>query len=122
MLSVLKAVVAEKLNQSTSSTLSPCQLSPEDAIDILASARRRHVINHLHEIDSETSIRDLSQHLAEIEDADRKTLHIALYQQHLDKMAEKDVIRYNKRKGEVAPGPYCDVLYHINQEIERKLG
>lgn len=119
MLNTLKKILQE--NSSEGNTNSH-RLAPTDAIDILSSERRRQVISYIHNHDRETSIRELSEFLVEVEEnSDRKTVYISLYQQHLSKLDATGVVCWDKRGGVVKQGPHSDVVYRILRQIEQEL-
>ena len=98
-----------------------CQLTPEEAIDILSAARRRYIITYLNQIGEEISVRELSQVLCQIDESDRKSFYITCHQNHLPKLYDMNVIEYDRRAAVVAPGRNCQVLARISQKIEHEL-
>jgi len=101
--------------------------SPDDApFATLRNERRREVIAYLRDRSGPVDLRDLSEHVAAVEnDCDpadvtyeqRKRVQTALYQMHLPKLADADVVSYDQRAGEVvlADGaerclPYLDAV------------
>lgn len=52
-------------------------------------------------------------HPNEVTSKQRQVMYVSLYQTHLDKLAEHDVIDYDHRSGHVAPGPTLDELYDV---------
>lgn len=89
---------------------------PLDVVyDILRNERRRIVISLLQRSESELTIGELAEHIAAIENdksisslrsKERKRVYISLYQSHLPKMDQADVITYDSDRGVVEPGPY----------------
>jgi hypothetical protein len=89
-------------------------LDPETTFDILRNSRRRHAIEHLFDADSGTvSIGELAEHIAAIENdippaelssAQRKRVYVSLYQSHLPRMDDADVVRFDSDRGDVSPG------------------
>ena len=119
MLSTIKKILQE---DSSDGSTNSHGLTPAEAIDILSSERRRQVVSYIHNHDSETSIRELSEFLAEVEEnSDRKTVYISLYQQHLSKLDETGVVSWRKRGGLVERGPHSEVVYRILRQIEQEL-
>jgi hypothetical protein len=99
----------------------------QDALfSTLRNERRREVIDYLRGREKATDLRDLSEHIAAVEnDCDpadvtydqRKRVQTALYQMHLPKLADRDIVTYDRRAGEVelAGGaepylPYLDAV------------
>ncbi|WP_435068308.1 DUF7344 domain-containing protein [Haloplanus sp. C73] len=100
--------------------------SHDDLFSLLRNERRREVIRALQAADDPLDLRDLSEHIAAIEnDCDvsavtykqRKRVQTALYQMHLPKLDERDVIEYDRRAGrvELAPGA-ADCLPYLDAE------
>ncbi|WP_338739142.1 DUF7344 domain-containing protein [Haloplanus salilacus] len=76
----------------------------------LRNGRRREVIDYLRDRPGPVDLRDLSEHVAAVEnDCDpadvtydqRKRVQTALYQMHLPKLADAGVVSYDRRAGEV---------------------
>jgi hypothetical protein len=100
--------------------------SHDDLFSLLRNERRREVIRTLRESDGPLDLRDLSERIAALEnDCDvaavtykqRKRVQTALYQMHLPKLAERDVVEYDRRAGrvELAPGA-ADCLQYLEAE------
>ncbi|MXR40377.1 hypothetical protein GRX01_03270 [Halobaculum sp. WSA2] len=88
--------------------------------EILKNQRRRLVLSHLRTVDGESTIGDLAEHIAAIEnDCDvqalgaqqRKRVYIGLYQCHLPKMDDAGVISFNQSRGNVEIEPEAEPLY-----------
>lgn len=76
--------------------------------EILKNSRRRFVIKYLQSRGSRTSIAELAEHIAAIENgisveelssSQRKRVYVGLYQCHLPKMEDAGVIMYDKDRG-----------------------
>lgn len=100
--------------------------SRDDLFSLLRNERRREVIRTLQEADGPLDLRDLSEHIAAIENdcnvaavtyKQRKRVQTALYQMHLPKLDERDIIEYDRRAGriELAPGA-ADCLPYLEAE------
>lgn len=80
---------------------------PDDGLDTLfdtlSNLRRRFVIERLEDAD-EMALGDLADDLATVERDDRQNCYIALYQVHLPKLDDRDVVDWDKRAGIVQPG------------------
>lgn len=94
-------------------------VSPDTAFMILKNARRRAVIAYLIENEPETDLDTLAEHLAAAEnDVDvqalsstqRKRLYIGLYQAHLPKMDDANVIDFDKHRGRIELRPEAHQL------------
>ncbi|MFB6196250.1 MAG: ArsR family transcriptional regulator [Haloplanus sp.] len=98
---------------------------PRDTLfSLLRNERRREVIQYLRDNDGPVDLHELSEFIAAIENdcepsevtyKQRKRVQTALYQMHLPKLADWDVVAYDRRAGriELAPGaddclPYLD--------------
>lgn len=98
----------------------------ETVFDILSNERRQQVLGYLVVTDEDViQIGELAEHVAAIENdvavdalssQQRKRVYVALYQCHLPKMADADVIEFDKDRGTVRRGenvdqitPYLDV-------------
>jgi DNA-binding transcriptional ArsR family regulator len=94
---------------------------PKDVIfGLLSAERRRRILEYLAEHGDRTTLSDLADHIAALEnDADvrmlnsqqRKRVYVALYQCHLPKMDDAEVIAYNQSRGTVQRRPNADQLY-----------
>ncbi|RXK51331.1 DUF7344 domain-containing protein [Halorientalis pallida] len=70
----------------------------ETALDLLASERRRTVIEHLR-AETETTVDDLIT-AATDDSADEQDVHVSLVHRHLPKLADADAISYEERGDE----------------------
>jgi hypothetical protein len=94
---------------------------PKDGIfGLLSAKRRRRVLLYLDENGDETTLSDLADHIAAIENdveirllnsQQRKRVYVALYQCHLPKMDDADVIDFDQSRGTVVRRPEADQLY-----------
>lgn len=91
------------------------ELSRDDLFSMLRNERRREVIHYLRNHEEPVDLRDLSEHIAAMENdcepdevtyKQRKRVQTALYQMHLPKLAEQEIVAYDRRAGrvELAPG------------------
>jgi len=105
----------QKLQRSSTTTESRSESEskssdiPLDVVfDLLSNSRRRHVLRYLLTESASTTLGDLAEYIAGIENdkpeqalssAERKRVYISLYQSHLPKMDEAGVISFeNDRK------------------------
>ncbi|GAB6862990.1 hypothetical protein ACFR97_17320 [Haloplanus litoreus] len=102
------------------------ELSRDALFSILRNERRREVINYLREHEGPVDLRELSEYIAAIENdceenevtyKQRKRVQTALYQMHLPKLADQNIVSYDRRAGrvELADGaedclPYLDAV------------
>jgi len=102
------------------------ELSRDALFSILRNERRREVIDYLREHEGPVDLRELSEYIAAIENdceknevtyKQRKRVQTALYQMHLPKLADQNIVSYDRRAGrvELADGaedclPYLDAV------------
>jgi hypothetical protein len=94
---------------------------PLDVIfSLLSAERRRHVLEYLAENSDQTSLSDLAEYIAAIENntearllksQERKRVYVALYQSHLPKMDDADVIDFDQSRGTIKYQLNADQLY-----------
>ncbi len=80
----------------------------DDAFHLLQNQRRRWVLQHLHDVDETVEMGDLAERVAAWEhdttverltSTQRQRVYIALYQRHLPKLDDMDVVDYNQSRG-----------------------
>jgi hypothetical protein len=85
--------------------------------EILKNARRRAVLQYLLYEERTADFRELVEYVAALENgsdpgevtsAERNRVRTALYQHHLDKLAELGYIEYDKREGTIRATPATD--------------
>ncbi len=95
-------------------------LSLDLVFEVLKNERRRRVLKYLCETDETVSLSDLAEHIAAIENdkpetalssQERKRVYVGLYQCHLPKMDDTDVIEFDGNRGTVALGDNAEQLY-----------
>jgi DNA-binding transcriptional ArsR family regulator len=88
----------------------PTEHSRDALFSLLRNERRREVIHYLRDREEPVDLRELSEHVAAIENdcepaavtyKQRKRVQTALYQMHLPKLAEQGVVSYDRRAGKV---------------------
>jgi len=94
---------------------------PKDVFfGLLSAKRRRDVLGYLDESGGESTLGELAEHIAASEEGippsqlsskQRKRVYVALYQCHLPKMDDADVIDYNQPRGTVELRPEGDQLF-----------
>ena len=90
----------------------------ETVFDILKNERRQQVLGYLAVTgDDVVNIGELAEHVAAIENdvavdalssQQRKRVYVGLYQCHLPKMGDSDVIEFDKDRGTIRMGPNAD--------------
>ena len=95
-------------------------LSLDVIFEILRNRRRQLVLEFLREQEGTITIGELAEHIAAIENdttvrqlnaQQRKRVYIGLYQCHLPKMDDVDVIDFNQSRGRIEPGEHIEPLY-----------
>ena len=92
------------------------QLEPDDVFEILRNQRRRDVLRFFFE-EGRTAVElgTLAEHLAAAEfdttitdltSQERKRMYVSLYQCHLPKMDDVDVVSFNKPRGTIETGEH----------------
>jgi hypothetical protein len=85
--------------------------------DVLQNRRRRLVLEALAERDGATTLGELAEHIAGIENdkppealdsQERKRVYVGLYQSHLPKMDDAGAIRFDGDRGSVERGPHIE--------------
>ena len=77
-----------------------------DSVEVceqLANERRQAVVGVLQE-EEQITLRYLSEVIAELEDKERKGVYIALYQSHIPKMEDYDVVEHDDRRSVIQRG------------------
>ena len=104
----------------------PC-LSLSQVFDVLQNERRRHVLKHLGETEV-AEFDDLVDHVAawgvgvepgEADSTKRKAAYTSLYQSHLPKLADLEVVEYDHEAGRVARGHCFDEALACLETVER---
>ena len=95
-------------------------LSLDHTFEILKNHRRRKVLKYLREEESEVTLSDLAEHIAALENdtevslitsSQRKRVYVGLYQCHLPKMADMDIIEFEQNRGIVRIGQNAPQLF-----------
>lgn len=102
-------------------------LDKDDVFEILSNTRRRRLLFLLSERSEAVELGELAQELANTEvggEADRdqyKRMYISLYQTHVPKLAEYDVIEYDTDSKHVALTDRVDEILRVFQApVERR--
>ncbi len=95
-------------------------LSLDLVFEVLKNERRRRVLKYLAENPGTASLSDLAEHIAAIENdkpetalssQERKRVYVGLYQCHLPKMDDTDVIEFDGDRGTITIGENAEQLY-----------
>jgi hypothetical protein len=96
--------------EQETSTSESTTLSKDTTFSVLKNRRRREVLKYLRGHDGEAKLSDLAEHIAAKENDievralssdQRKRVYIGLYQCHLPKMDDADVVTFDKNRGDV---------------------
>jgi hypothetical protein len=95
------------------------ELDLDNKFELLRNRRRRIVISYLVEAGDRVEMSELAEHVAAVENdttvralssAQRKRAYVGLYQCHLSKLADADVIEYNSDRGHAEATPAAEEL------------
>ncbi|PSP80152.1 hypothetical protein BRC81_02885 [Halobacteriales archaeon QS_1_68_20] len=98
--------------------------------ELLQNSRRRHVVDLIDEYGA-LAIGELAERVAaretgvdpeQVPSDDRKRVYVGLYQCHLDKLDEADVVEYDKRGGLVEAGPELSGVAGVMHAVEARTG
>jgi len=93
------------------SSADPEPLTPDEVFEILSNHRRRMVLYYLRQHGQTATVNELAEEIAAMENEipveeltsqQRKRVYVSLYQTHLPKMAEANVIDYDTDAGTVS--------------------
>ena len=89
-------------------------LSLDEVFEVLKNQRRRHVLHYLKQHpDRQISLSDLAEHIAAKENdkdvarltsSERKRVYVGLYQCHLPKMDDMNIVDFNQNRGLIKLG------------------
>jgi hypothetical protein len=95
------------------------KLPLDQVFEILKNQRRRTVLHYLNEHEGPVSLGDLAEHVAAVENDttvaqitsnERKCVYVGLYQCHLPKMDNMDIVAFNQNRGRIELGPNASQL------------
>lgn len=94
---------------------------PSDVVfGLLSAERRRNVLRYLHETDGEATIGEIAEYVGAAENGieerrlsstQRKRAYVGLYQNHLPKLDDANVIDYDRARGTVELGEGAELLF-----------
>jgi hypothetical protein len=94
-------------------------LSLDVMFEVLKNERRRFVLKHFDEHDGPVALGDLAEHVAakendkprrELTSGERKRVYVGLYQCHLPKMDDANIVDFNRNRGRIELGENADLL------------
>jgi hypothetical protein len=104
------------------------QLAETEIHHILSNSRRRQTLRCLSDCKGSTSVRDLSETIAELETGEspaprdvRKAVYVSLHQTHLPKLDDKGIISYDRDRKEVTLLESAKDV-HVYMEVVTKYG
>lgn len=126
MMSTVNAEQSPSDDSAVSEAASPDRsLSKDDTFHILQNERRRRVLQYLSDTDGPVDMRDIAEQVAawehdttvqQLTSDQRQRVYIALYQSHLPKLADFDLIVYNRSRGIVERTPLADQVASYLQD------
>lgn len=106
------------------------ELPLDQLFEILKNSRRRQTLHFLQENEGVTTLSDLAEDIAakennttvrQISSSQRKRVYVGLYQCHLPKMDDMDIIDFDQNRGTVETGPNAEQLrQYITEPVERE--
>ena len=114
-------------SESDSEEESRSALPLDHLFEILKNERRRTVLHYLEEHDGTVSLGELAEHVAAVENGttvtqvtsnERKCVYVGLYQCHLPKMDDMDIVEFNQNRGRISLGPNAEQLYEYLDESD----
>ncbi|MFC5969818.1 hypothetical protein ACFPYI_00595 [Halomarina salina] len=100
--------------ETSSAHAEPTEVERDDAFHLLSNARRRSVMRYLLDVEGPAELGTLAEHVAALENDcdtdelssdDRKRVYISLYQGHMPKLDNHDIVEYDQARGTVEPEP-----------------
>jgi hypothetical protein len=116
-------IAAEERSETESDT----QLPLDHVFEILKNERRRTVLHYLKDHGETVSLGELAEHVAAVENGttvaqvtsnERKCVYVGLYQCHLPKMDDMDIVEFNQNRGRISLGPNAPQLYEYLDESD----
>lgn len=89
-----------------------------DAYDAVADEVRFRIVSELVEADSVVTVDELVESVGAATDADRESVRIGLYHQHLPKLESHGVIEYDWRSGDVVADEGIEELREVVDSVE----
>jgi hypothetical protein len=92
----------------------------DEVFEILKNSRRRETLHYLRENDGTATLSEVAEHIAALENditveqlnsSQRKRVYVGLYQCHLPKMDDRDVVEFDKNRGTIVLGPNADQVW-----------
>ncbi|QPV63594.1 hypothetical protein I7X12_02880 [Halosimplex litoreum] len=117
----------ESAPESEADSQSVADLPLDHVFEILKNERRRTVLHYLQDHGGTVSLGELAEHVAAVENGttvaqvtsnERKCVYVGLYQCHLPKMDDMDIVEFNQNRGRISLGPNAAQLYEYLEESD----
>lgn len=105
------------MSEEAQAPFSDDEVAKDMIFDLLSSPRRRFILYYLHEEGDGLTLHDLADQVGaweyekdvdELSTQERKRVYVSLYQTHIPKLAESDVIHYDEDSGVIELTPHVD--------------
>ncbi|MFB1066479.1 hypothetical protein [Natrinema sp. H-ect4] len=96
-----------------------CELTIDEGLHLFSNKRRRLVVELVDNL-GPMEIGALADAIATITDRKRKTVYVPLFQTHLPKLDEHDVIELGERKHHVEPGEHFDASVDFLEDVQKR--
>ncbi len=106
-------------------------LGLDQIFEMLKNQRRRYVLQYLRKVDQQVTLGTLSEQIAawendkaveQITSDERKRVYVGLYQVHLPKLDDADIVTFDKARDSIEPGSNIGLLYRYLDQPDRKTG
>lgn len=107
----------------------PPALPLDQVFEIAKNERRRHALRYLRSHEGPVELGTLAEHIAAVENdttveaissQERKRVYVGLYQCHLPKMDDMNIVEFNQNRGLIELGPNADQIYpYIEADDQR---
>lgn len=117
----------ESVPEAEADSQSVADLPLDHVFEILKNERRRTVLHYLQDHGGTVSLGELAEHVAAVENGttvaqvtsnERKCVYVGLYQCHLPKMDDMDIVEFNQNRGRISLGPNAAQLYEYLEESD----
>lgn len=112
--------VEEEQTSGTEEAVEPEQLPLDIVFEILKNKRRRLVLRYVKQEENDSvDLGELAEHVAALENdktvsaltsGERKRVYVGLYQCHLPKMDDADIVAFDRNRGTIELGENADQL------------
>ncbi len=101
----------------------------DQVFEVLKNSRRRETLHYLADNDGKSSLSDLAEHIAALENdttvaaissSQRKRVYVGLYQCHLPKMDDMDIIDFDQNRGTVVLSTNAAQLYPYLEDSDEQ--